>query len=600
MSQPFDFDQIIIGSGFGGSCSALRLSEKGHRVLVLEKGLRWKDEDFSDNSWDFKKTVWAPHLGLKGNVQMSVTKKITAVHGVGVGGGSLIYANIHLIPNDEVFASGPWVKVHDDWKERLMPYYGLAQRMIGVTKSHYENAADEALRETARRMGRGETYQTVNTGILFPEDPKDTSGADRGDPYFEGEGPQRNSCQYCGACIMGCRHNAKNTLVKNYLWFAERNGVEVRAESEVTRIEPLPGPNGERDGSAGYEITVQSSTARVFKKPYKLRCRGVVVSAGVFGTIPLLLKARDVDRTLPNLSRELGRRVRTNSETLIMNTARFPDAQGKPQDICYGPTITSMFDPDDETRIEINRFAPYGDAAFALQSSVPLTDAKGGIPRPLTMLINMLRHPIRTLRMLNPVGKSRNTIMFLVMQTKDTFVHIKSKRPWYRLFRPTWTVYQDKDDNALSNYFPIAHKAAREYIKAAGGGEAGNIATEVLTGAPSTAHLMGGVAIGKGPEDGVVDDAGRAFGYHNLRVIDGSLIPGNLGVNPSLTILALSEYAWAQEPVFDAERAARIKPVHFSSPLPGQSSHLTGKGDLHGIIVSSRTVDEPVTTGADA
>lgn len=263
----FDYDQIIIGTGFGGSVSALRLSEKGHRVLMLEKGRRWKDEEFSDNSWNLKKFLWAPRLGLTGNLQISLTRKITALHGVGVGGGSLVYANVHLIPKDEVFAAESWTRVHHDWKDRLMPYYGLAQRMLGVTKSHYENAADHALKETARRMGREATYQTVNTGVLFPEDPADGSGAGRGDPYFSGDGPTRNSCRYCGGCTMGCRHNAKNTLVKNYLWFAERNGVEIRAESEVTRIEPLANDRGERDGSAGYEITVQSSTARFAKKP---------------------------------------------------------------------------------------------------------------------------------------------------------------------------------------------------------------------------------------------------------------------------------------------------------------------------------------------
>lgn len=600
MTDTFDYDQIIIGSGFGGSCSALRLSEKGHRVLMLEKGRRWEDKDFPDNGWDFKKSIWAPKLGYKGTLALSFTKKITAIHGVGVGGGSLVYANIHLIPKDDVFASSPWARVHKDWKDRLMPFYGLAQRMIGVSKSHFENAADEALKETARRMGRAETYQTVNTGILFPEDLSDTSGADRGDPYFQGDGPERNSCRYCGGCVLGCRHNAKNTLMKNYLWFAERNGVEIRPESEVTRIEPLPDANGKRDGSAGYELTVQSSTARFVKKPYKIRCRGVVVSGGVFGTIPLLLKARDVDRTLPNISKQLGRQVRTNSETLIINTCRFPDKSGNPQDICDGPSITSMFDPDDETRIEINRFARYSDATFCLNAPVPLTDAKGRIPRPVLMLVNILRQPLKALRMLNPKGKARNTTMFLVMQTRDTFVHLKSKRPWYRLFRPGWTVYQEQGDNELTTYFPQAHEAARHYVEAAGGGVPGNVASEMLTGSPTTAHLMGGVPIGNGPEDGVVDDRGRVYGYKNLRVMDGSLIPGNLGVNPSLTILALSEYAMSQEPVFNEERAARIKPIHFSSPLPEQSSHLKGTGDLHGDIIAKSQADSQNTSGVNA
>lgn len=601
MATSFDYDQVIIGSGFGGSCSALRLSEKGNRVLVLEKGRRWTDEEFPDNSWNLKKFLWAPALGLTGALKLTFTRKITAIHGIGVGGGSLVYANVHLVPKGEVFESEPWSRVHHDWKGRLLPFYGLAQRMIGVTRCEYENPADEALLETARRMGRENTYHTVNTGVLFAEDPRDRSGKHRGDPYFDGDGPDRNNCRQCGGCMMGCRHNAKNTLEKNYLWFAERNGVEIRSESEVVRIEPLPGENGERDGSGGYELTVQSSTAWLAKKPYRIRTRGVILSGGVFGTIPLLLKSRDVHRTLPDISAELGRQIRTNSETLIVNTCRFPDGKGMPQEICEGPSITSMFDPDDETRIEIVRFPRYGDANFALQSAAPLTDARAGVPRSVSMLINMLRQPIRTLRMLNPVGKSRKSIFFLVMQTRDTFVHVRSRRPWYSLFRPGWTVYQEDTDRKLTNYFPVAHKAAREYVEVAGGGDAGNVATEVLTGAPSTAHLMGGVAIGTGPENGVVDETGQVFGYHNLRVIDGSLIPGNLGVNPSLTILALSEYAWSKVPVFDQERAAQIRPVRFSAPLPGQVSNLTGSGDLLGSIrIDDVTEATTRTAGVDA
>lgn len=598
MGTHFDFDQVVIGSGFGGSCSALRLSEKGNRVLLLEKGKRWRDEDFADNSWRLDKCLWAPKVGLRGNLQISFTRKITALHGVGVGGGSLVYANVHLIPEDKVFESAAWSRVHGDWKQRLLPFYGLAQRMIGVARCEYSNAADDALQETARRMGRASTYQAVNSGILFAEESHDDTGKERGDPYFNGTGPARNSCRNCGACILGCRHNAKNTLEKNYLWFAELNGVEIRPESEVVRIEPLADGQGGRDGSAGYELTVQSSTAYWFKRPYKIRTRGVVVSAGVLGTIPLLLKARDIDRTLPAISSQLGERIRTNSETLIVNSdCRFPDQQGEAQEICHGPTITSMFDPDDETRIEINRFPRYGDATFALQGAVPLTDSVGRIPRPVSMFINMVRQPWKTLRMLNPVGKSRHSIIFLVMQTKDTFVHMRSQRPWYKLFRPDWSMYQRADDHPLSNYFPVAHEAARHYVAAAGGGEPGNVATEVLTGAPSTAHLMGGVAIGTGPHDGVVDETGQVFGYHNLRVIDGSLIPGNLGVNPSLTILALAEHAMSKIEVFDSARAAKVSPILFSTPLQTQVSALGGEGDLLGRIIASRAVQDE-TQGA--
>ena len=596
MGADFDFDQVVVGSGFGGACSALRLSEKGYRVLVLEKGKRWRDKDFSQNSWNYRKLMWVPVLGLFGNIQMTITRKVTAIHGVGVGGGSLVYANVHMIPKDEIFASKPWSQVHPDWRQRLEPFYGLAQRMLGTAHNEYTNVADSALLKTATAMGRKHTFETVNTGVLFPEDVNDNSGRGRGDPYFAGDGPERNDCRFCAGCILGCRHNAKNTLEKNYLWFAERNGVEIRPETEVIRINALPDQNGNRDGGAGYELTVQSATRWFRKQRHTIRTRGVVLSAGVFGTVPLLLKARDVDGTLPDISRQLGREVRTNSETLIMNNCEFKDEHGQSNEVSDGLFISSLFDPDDETRIEINRFPRYGDACIAMQSAVPLTDAKGRIPRQILLLANLLRHPLKALRMLNPIGKAPKTVVFLVMQTRDTFIHMTSQRKWYKLFRPGWAVRQEPGDTPLSNYFPVAHEAARHYVAAAGGGEAGNVLTEVLTGAPTTAHLIGGVAIGSSPDNGVVDDSGQVFGYRNLRVIDGSLVPGNLGVNPSLTILALAEYAMTKIPVFDETRAAGIKPIRFSKPLPGQVSRLNGEGDLHKQAMSRSLAN----TGAQA
>lgn len=308
----FDFDQVIIGSGFGGSVSALRLSEKGHRVLVLEKGKRRRDDEFAETSMDRKNYIWMPSLGWKGVTQFTMIPKVTIIRGIGVGGGSQVYANVHMIPDDEVFNSPSWTKTRSDWKDVLAPYYSLAQRMLGTANNEYTNVADDTLREVAEEFGYGDTFKTVNTGVFFPQGEEKEQGKVFADPYFNGDGPDRETCQLCAGCTIGCRHNAKNTLMKNYLFFAERNGVEIRAESQVTKIEPI----GKEDGSDGYMVTVKETTKKG-SRTYTVRSRGVVVSAGVMGTIPLLLRMRDGLKTLPNISHMLGKQVRTNSETLI-------------------------------------------------------------------------------------------------------------------------------------------------------------------------------------------------------------------------------------------------------------------------------------------
>lgn len=561
----FEFDQVIIGSGFGGSVSALRLTEKGNRVLILEMGKRREDDDFPKTNLDRENYLWMPKLGWKGSLQISYTSKATILHGAGVGGGSQIYANVHLVPDDEVFSSPAWTKTRTDWQETLDPYYALAQRMLGTTKNEYTNKADDTLQEVAQELGYGESFKTVTTGVFFPQDDKEQAKVVP-DPYFSGDGPARQTCNYCGSCIIGCRYNAKNTLMKNYLYFAERNGAEIRAESKVTKIEAL----GKKDGSDGYAVTVLEEIGKNSRE-YTIRTRGVVVSAGVMGTIPLLMRMRDQLKTLPNISNKLGQEIRTNSETLT-------SASDMKSEISDGVSISSFISVDESTNMEINRFREGSDGTWLYMPYVPMVSGEG-ISRVGRMLKHAILHPRKTLRVLNPKGKASRSIIFLVMQKTEAFVHFEWRRKWYRGFRKDITCVQKEGDERLKVSFPAAEKATQMYAEKMGG-DAGSSLSEIMTGAPMTAHIMSGVPMGNDASNGVVDESGEVFGYQNLRVLDGSVIPGNLGVNPSLTITALSEYAMSRVPVFNEERAAKIKPIHFSEPLKGQVSDLKGSGDL--------------------
>lgn len=568
----FDFDQIIIGSGFGGSVSALRLTEKGNKVLVLEKGPRREDTDFAKDNSRAKDYLWEPKLGLRGATQISYTNKTTVIHGIGVGGGSQVYANVHFIPDASVFSSKSWQKSRNDWQEKLAPFYALAQRMLGTTKNTYTNIADETLHEVATDLGRGDSYELVATGVVFPqEDGKQGKKID--DPYFNGDGPKRATCQFCGGCVLGCRFNAKNTLLKNYLFFAERNGCEIRANCEVTKIASLDVANN-GDGSKGYLVTVQEEYMRNGKrekKTYTLTARGVVLSAGVMGTIPLLLRMRDQYKTLPNISEKLGQEIRTNSETLT-------SAVNMNAKVSEGVTISSLISVDDETNMEINRFNEGSDKTWRYLPYVPMVTGTGFM-RILKFFSNTLLHPLKFFKTIGIKGKASSSIIFLVMQKSESFIHFEWRRKWYRLFRNDISAVQNKNDTPLTVSFPSAEKATRLYAEKLGGEAASSLA-EIMLGTPMTAHIMSGVAIGTNRENGVIDETGEIFGYKNLRVLDGSIIPGNLGVNPSLTITALSEYAMSQVPVFNKEVATRIKPIHFSKPLKRQVSALNGSGDL--------------------
>jgi len=573
-SEDFDFDQIVIGSGFGGSCSALRLSEKGNRVLVLEKGKRWSERDFPDTSWNFKKYLWAPKLGMTGPWQITPTRKVVALHGAGVGGGSLIYANTHYIPKPEIFDAPQWTRSRNDWHSSLQPFYALAQRMLGTSSGRFEGIADKILHDVARDMGKEDTYELVNTGVYFRDQQEATENPE--EPYFQGEGPKREACKLCARCMIGCPHNAKNTLEKNYLYFAERNGVEIRSESEVTRIEALPNASGVNDGSGGYQVTVLTGSGWK-RSRYTLKTRGVVLSAGVIGTLKLLMRSKYQDQTLPEISDLLGREVRTNSETFYSVGFDTQNSYNE-EDVSKGIAISSAFKPDPVTTIEPVRFNKGSDSTWLTFSFIPLTSA-GGIPRILRLLINILRQPLTTLRLLNPIKKSRNSNLLMIMQSEDSYVHAKWKRAWTKLFRKQLTIEQEQGDKKLTTYFPVGQEVAQRYAQKSKG-DAGNVALDIVMNAPLTAHIMGGVPIAKNKDEGVVNEAGEVFGYENLRVLDGSIIPGNLAVNPSLTILALSEYAMSTVPVFNDERANSIKPILFSEALPGMASSMKGSGNL--------------------
>ncbi|MCM2310682.1 MAG: GMC family oxidoreductase [Steroidobacteraceae bacterium] len=565
------YDQVVIGSGFGGAVAALRLSEKGYRVLLVERGKRWRSEDFPATNMNLRRFLWLPRLGLTGTWKITPTRRLVALGGSGLGGGSLVYANTVYIPGRDIFESEHWRHTRRDWYDVLLPFYGLAQRMLGVGTGHHEGIADRLLDEVACEMGRGATYQRVDMAVLQEYQRREGAAAD---PYFNGDGPARHACNLCAGCMVGCRYDAKNTLDRNYLYFAERNGVEVLTEAEALSIRALPDA-GDDDGSGGYEVLLRDSTGLV-RRRHRVRTQGVVVSAGTMGTLKLLFDSKHRYGGLSRLSAELGARIRCNSETFY--SVDFDTRRHPARDIPIGVAVNASFRPDDVTMIEPVRFGAGSDAMYLASNVVPLTDA-GRLPRPLALLLNCLRRPLAALRLLSPFGKSRRSVLLMIMQSTDAYVHARWQAAWTRLFRRGMTLVRERGDARLTTHFPIGQEVARRYAAKAGGA-AGNLLLDILADVPASGHIMGGATIGAGPGSGVVDHVGRVFGYRNLRVLDGSIIPGNLAVNPSLTILALAEYAMSRVPVVSAERAGGIRPVLFSAPLPGSVSALDGAGNL--------------------
>ena len=453
------------------------------------------------------------------------------LHGNGVGGGSLGYANVLEVPPDTMFANPLWKNLAD-WRTVLAPYYQTAQRMLGATPNPRLGCADQVLKEITEERGTADTFRSTEVGVYFGSE-----GEEIPDPFFGGDGPARRGCTFCGACLVGCRYNAKNTLVKNYLYFAEKWGVEVQPESQVVDIRPLP--PGEPDG-ARYEVIYRSRTAWLLKPEGCLRARNVVVSAGVLGTIKLLSECRDVNGSLPDLSPRLGTMVRTNSEALLGSIGRDDEV-----DYSKGIAITSICKVDDVTRIEPVRYP--GGSSLMRFLSAPMINVKGGL---LARILNSIKaailHPIDMLRAyVLPRWANRTTIL-LVMQTEDNRMKLQLGRSAYTLFR-RGLVAEPDPDHTVPYRVEVGHQVTRAFAQRTGGVGMGSLG-ENLLGLPTTAHILGGCPFGKDARDGVVGLDCQVHNYPGLYVVDGSVVPANPGVNPSLTITALAEYAIDQIP----------------------------------------------------
>jgi cholesterol oxidase len=535
MQADIRYDVVVVGSGFGGSVAALRLTEKGYRVGVLEAGRRFTPETMPRTSWDLRNFLWAPRLGLRGMQRITVLKDVLVLSAAGVGGGSLVYANTLYRPPAAFFADPHWSGI-TDWAGELAPHYARASAMLGVTEQPSTTPADEVVRAVAEDMGVGGTFRRTPVGVFFG-----APGRTVPDPYFGGAGPDRTGCLECGDCMIGCRYGAKNRLDLNYLYLAERAGAVIHPDTTVTAVRP--------DGT-GWVVT---AGRRVF------RAEQVVLAAGTLGTQRLLHAMRDTG-VLPRLSARLGVLTRTNSEALLgAQTVGVPE-----RPFSRGVAITSSFHPDPDTHVEPVRYGP-GSNAMGLLSTL-LVDGGGRVPRPVRFLGRALRHPGLLLRSLSARRWSERTIIALVMQSTDSSLTVRRTRrgrlttgPGHGPENPRW--------------IPVGHEVARRMAAKIGGYASGSVAD--IFDVPTTAHILGGVTVGASAESGVVDAYHRVFGHPSLHVVDGSAIPANLGVNPSLTITALAERAlslWPNRGEPDPRPAPgaayrRIEPVPPRAPV---------------------------------
>ncbi len=508
-----DFDVIVIGSGFGGSVAALRLVEKGYRVCVLEAGARFEDKDFPKTSWRLRKFLFAPKLGLTGIQRIHALPDVLVLAGAGVGGGSLVYANTLYQPGDEYFEDNQWREIAD-WKSELSPWFKLAKQMLGVSQNPFFSPSDQAMLDVAREMGVEETFQLAPLGIYF--------GQDGIDPYFDGLGPKRNGCTNCGACMTGCRFNAKNTLVKNYLALAELKGLKIKPMSTVMSIK--------EDGDSWIISYQKSNSWLPIKK--KLSADQVVIAAGTYNTQKLLHKMKST-KTLTKISPALGKLSRTNSEALVGSIM-----PNRKIDFSQGAAITSSFQPDSRTHVEPVRYGK-GSNAMALLQTV-MTD--GNSNRWLQLLKAVFTKPFTILKILNIRKWSERTVIALIMQNIDSAITTHMKRTIFG-----WRLSSRNNiENPNATYIPAANQTAEIIANKYGGVPAGTIGD--LIGAPFTAHFVGGCVIGKNDQVGVIDPYHRVWNYPSLHIVDGSSITANLGVNPSLTITAQAERAFSMWP----------------------------------------------------
>jgi cholesterol oxidase len=524
VTSDFDTDIAIIGSGFGGSVAALRLSEKGYRVTVLEKGRRWLPAELPTSNWHIPKAFWFPRLGCHGTWGLRLFREVLVMHGVGVGGGSLMYANSHLEPHDSLWDDPRWREL-EDWRRVMPAHYTTAKRMLGSVPSPKVGEGDEALHRVAERKGFGETFRPTSVGVFFGEPEVEVD-----DPFFGGDGPRRTGCNFCGACMVGCRVGAKNTLDLNYLYLAERRGARVVPETEVELIQPLPG--------GGYLLPWRRSTGWVGGERGVLRARKVVLSAGVLGSVPLLLDCKRKG-ALPHLSDQVGDIVRTNSEALLGITSH------SKTDLWEGTAIQGEAHVDERTRMEMVRFPKGSDVMLLLGTA--LTDGGSAVPRQLRWLGNLARHPLQSFSFFKPCGKAEHSLVLLVMQDNDNYTRLVRRRRRLWPFSYCLASVPPRGQQRIPSYIPIANEVARELGVELDAVPQSSL-NEVLLDQSTTAHILGGCAIAGSPEEGVIDLDFQAFGHPGLYVMDATVIGANLGANPSLTITALAEYACSRFP----------------------------------------------------
>lgn len=518
MSLKEKYDYVIIGSGFGGSVSALRLAEKGYSVLVIEKGKEFNSDDFAKTNWNLRKWLWVPWLNLFGIQKLNFLRHISAMSGVGVGGGSLVYANTLPKPKPAFFNKGSWAGLAD-WENELSPFYETALKMLGAAENPVLAESDRAMQKLAEQIGKLEYFAPTIAAVYFGE-PDVTVN----DPYFNGKGPGRTGCIHCGACMTGCRHNAKNTLDKNYLYLAQQSDTTILAEHKATSVKPL----GEK-GKEGYEISFQRST-KWFSQNKTVKAGALVFAGGVVGTVPLLLKLKKT--TLPGLSSRVGDMIRTNNEALIYTTST-----DKTLELYKGIAIGSILEVDDDSHLEPVRYGK--GSGFWRIAMVPMVSERNIFLRVLKLIALPFSAPVAWLKVFFVRDFGRSSTVLLFMQHLDST--LKMRIGWYGMKT------RIEKGKAPTPFIPEAHRLAHIFSKIIHG-KPQIMVNEVFAGIPSTAHILGGACMGKSPEEGVIDSNNKVFGYENMYVFDGSMISANPGVNPSLTITAISERGMSRIP----------------------------------------------------
>ncbi len=534
----FDYDYIVIGSGFGGSVSGLRLTEKGYRVLMLEKGRELTPSDFPRTNWNLKRWLWMPWLGFRGLFQMKFFRHVTVLSGVGVGGGSLVYANTLPIPKDGFYKSPAWSHLAD-WKQELKPFYTIARGMLGAVANPTFTPADRVIRDVAREIDK--PFERTHVSVYFGQPDVTVK-----DPYFGGQGPDRTGCNMCGGCMLGCRFGAKNTLDKNYLYFARKLGMQLQADTEVTAVRPLPG--------GGYRVETKVGASLLFRRRRVFTARNVVFSAGVMGSVELLLKLKQDPKGLPNLSEQLGRRVRTNSESLIGVIGN-----QRKHDLSRGIAIGSIIQTDEHSHLEPVRY-PAGSGFFRTLMA-PHVSGQSGPVRLLRMLGAIVREPLRFLKAMAVPDMSKYSMILLYMRSTEGTLRFRLGK--VRQALATGLESGESPTASIPEATDLAERVADKID-----GMPFSLATETLFNIPTTAHILGGCCMGKDADEGVIDHRHRVFGYEGLYVIDGSTISANPGVNPSLTITALAERAMSMIPAVDDLPRAMIQGKTAGGALP--------------------------------